>query len=76
MLYKKYHRNYVRRFKKGVEVEFEQDLETIDRVIIEPSIMKYGKNVYIGYNDYWILIESDGKLMKYNVIQKISQKLC
>lgn len=72
MLYKKYHRNYVRKFKIGVEVEFEQDLETINRVIIEPSIMKYGRCVYIGYNDYWILIESDGKLMNYNVIQKIS----
>ena len=72
MLYKKYHRNYVRKFKKGVEVEFEQDSETIERVTSEPSIIKYGKCVYIGYNNYWILIESDGKLMNYNVIQKIS----
>ena len=70
MLYKKYHRNFVRKFKIGVKLE--GDFEIIDKVIIEPSIMKYGRRVYIGYNDYWILIESDGKLMKYNVIQEIS----
>lgn len=83
MLYKKYHRNYVSQFKKGVEFNyqypskspykiFEKDIVDVDGVEIRPF---YG-GIYVAgrRTGRWILVYPGGKINKkaIHVIQEIS----
>ena len=42
MLYKKYHRNFVRQFKKGTKIKYryKEGTETIERVVTKPFIYR------------------------------------
>ena len=73
MLYKKYHRNFVKRFRKGVKYRYNDYVENIiDEVIIEPfiywcSITRY-KYCWIELerpNGYLKLIDEKGRFNKY-----------
>lgn len=74
MLYKKYHRFYVRQFKKGIEFDcpttspdkmFERDVVDADGVEIRP----YYGGVYVAgkRTGRWILVFSNGRINKKNL---------
>lgn len=74
MLYKKYHRNYIRQFKKGAKIIYKNSLqyEVVEIVIKEPFIVE-NKVIGIGCNmNLHRLISPNGKLEQHiiNVIQK------
>ena len=70
MLYKKYHRNFVKQFKKGTR--FECNGECDDRyrdylkntVEEEPKPFHEGGVYIIGDAYIWVLVFSDGRLIK------------
>ena len=66
MLYKKYHRNYIRQFKEGTEVIYKTcDVTIKDTVKLEPYYDKvYGsRSIYVtGYKYSWPLVHYNGKL--------------
>ena len=62
MLYKKYHRNYVKQFKKGVKFRFKHfPAETVE---IKPWWS--GRKIYINVN--WTLVFPNGRLERGIVI--------
>lgn len=67
MLYKKYHRNFVRQFKIGTKFTFSnRPVEIVDK---EPIYSKYSHYIEVrSHYLWWKLIKSDGKLIKYDVI--------
>lgn len=89
MLYKKYHRNYIRQFKKGTMFILKGYADDgIRKVTVEPYIELWdGEEFYITIknlvlretisrvNSVTSLIDYNGWLMKKDVIQKISQEL-
>lgn len=60
MLYKKYHRNFVRRFKKGAILIF--DLGMSDEIILEPFIDRDYGEICIRCTYEWTLVFSDGRI--------------
>lgn len=62
MLYKKYHRNFVKRFKNGVKYRYNDGIENIiEEVIIEPFIYWCSIEFFIKF--CWIELERpDGYL--------------
>jgi len=69
MLYKKYHRNFVRQFKVGVEF-IHRSLQTINVVTNKPFIS--GKMVCIGGGDAEIyLISIDGKFARIVITRHV-----
>ena len=73
MLYKKYHRSYVRQFKKGTKVKYRYDNGTktiIGKVIIEPFIYRSS----ITRRKYcWIELELPDGFLK--IIDETGRKL-
>ena len=70
MLYKKYHRNFIRQFKKGVKYECFSG-----RYIVSKEPYYRGEEIRIidSKCSVWVLVCMDGKINKYiNVIQEIS----
>lgn len=74
MLYKKYHRSYVKQFRKGVEFNcpctspdkmFERDVVDVDRVEVRP----YYGGIYVAgkRTGRWILVFSGGMINKKNL---------
>jgi len=74
MLYKKYHRSYVRQFKRGVEFGcpttspdkmFDRDVVDVDEVEIRP----YYGGIYVAgkRTGRWILVSSDGRVRKKSI---------
>ena len=80
MLYKKYHRNFVKQFKKGVKFNVGcRSFSGKFRVTREPSLDPLSSRIYIedGKLYTWTLMYVSGRINKYlHVIQEISQKLC
>lgn len=85
MLYKKYHRNYIRQFKEGTKVIYKTCGVTIkDTVRLEPYYTDYyddivgDRGIYLtGYKYAWALIYYNGKLdykteIVENAVQEIS----
>jgi len=69
MLYKKYHRNFVKQFKIGAKFRWSGS----DRpymVEVEPFYSKGNNCIEVspGHYLWWKLIKSNGKLIKYDVI--------
>ena len=62
MLYKKYHRNFVKRFKKGVKFRFD-GYSGFKEVVIEPFIVSYRLYRYVSRVDVMIL--QDGNIDYY-----------
>ena len=64
MLYKKYHRNYVKQFKKGVKF----DIISVEEVWKEPWYDNVNKIIYITGSKYgrWDLVFPNGKV-EYNI---------
>mgnify|MGYP003538268817 FL=1 len=63
MLYKKYHRNFVRQFKVGVKFSYETYRFHRDIVKREPYIGYGHCGIWMtGKEDGWILVFSDGKV--------------
>ena len=62
MLYKKYHRNYVKQFKKGVKF----NIISVESVMKEPRYDIINKIIYITGSKYgcWNLVFPDGRLDK------------
>ena len=62
MLYKKYHRNFIRQFKKGVKFNILSE----EKVQKEPWYDNDNKVIYVKGNKYgcWILVYSDGIIDK------------
>ena len=60
MLYKKYHRNFVSRFKKRVKFEV-RSVETVEK---EPYIWKRNICVFGSRYGCWTLVISDGSLSR------------
>lgn len=80
MLYKKYHRNYIRQFKVGARVTYKNSFQynTVETIIREPFTVD-SKVICIDCSmNRHSLVSPDGKLEQYiiNVIQKVSQELC
>ena len=76
MLYKRYHRNFVKQFKKGTRFD-RTTCSAWDRVKVEPYV--FDRKIYIIDLSpcFVILVDSDGKLIKdINVIQENSQTTC
>lgn len=76
MLYKKYHRNFVRKFKKGTRFKWNKDSDYIQTTITEPfielTLIGGGKphitiniNVKTAENDILNLVYTSGRLAKY-----------
>ena len=61
MLYKKYHRNYMRQFKKGAKLSINKD-EVTSRPFI--SLLVNCISVTIDYIERLILIDSNGRLLE------------
>lgn len=81
MLYKKYHRSYVRQFKKGVRVDLGNKSIASNHIltvtvepIVELNLMTWKFYITFGFdeNEVLPLVFSSGRLMFYNVIQEIS----
>jgi len=78
MLYKKFHRSYVSRFKIGVRVALGDNSNHILTVTVEPTIELnlMTRRFYVTFrfdeNEVLPLVFSSGRLMYYNVIQEIS----
>lgn len=79
MLYKKFHRSYVSRFKIGVRVDLGNNSNLLIRTVtaeptIELNLMT--RRFYVTFrfdeNEVLPLVFSSGRLMYYNVIQEIS----
>ena len=66
MLYKKYHRKHVRKFKKGVKCSNIQ-------VEVTKEPYKFGRSIEIEVDNryIWTIVSISGKI-HYNVIQEIS----
>jgi len=66
MLYKKYHRNYVKQFRSGIKFEYKGICRDI--VVIEPSIIDVFTNHYeveiqvIGKFSKWTLVFPEGRI--------------
>ena len=97
MLYKKYHREYVKQFKKGtmfilkgyaddgirkvtvepyIELWNEDEFYIIVEVIVFRKVIGGGLDPWLNsVNSITSLIDYNGRLMKKDVIQKISQEL-
>ena len=78
MLYKKFHRNYVRQFKKGTVFSFETHRDVVNK---EPyTLIDWGNHIRItGINYDLVLIYSNGSInikIEKDAIQEIPQKLC
>lgn len=59
MLYKKYHRKFVKQFKKGVKFEC---INSVRRYIVEKEPF-YGGNICItGECSVWVLVYMDGSI--------------
>ena len=56
MLYKKYHRKFVRQFRYGTKIKVHLDDSDITTVLIDPYIDYYHPS--------WILIEDDFRIRK------------
>ena len=75
MLYKKYHRNFVSRFKKGTKIELKKDSDYIQTTTISPpfvSLTLVTRKPFIVVNyianktvDRRILVFSDGRVNDY-----------
>lgn len=65
MLYKKYHRNFVKQFKKGTKIAIGSgESYYSDKVIGKPLYMY--NSIYIGDSKYlWILVLPSGKTNKH-----------
>lgn len=85
MLYKKYHRNYIRKFKKGIKICYKTySGEIKDTVRIEPFYNDIkNKSIHITGSKYgWTLVYCNGRV-DYKIkieehahaIQEISQEL-
>lgn len=61
MLYKKFHRNYVRQFKKGTEFSYETHRDVVNK---EPyTLINWGNHIRItGIYYGLVLIYSDGRI--------------
>lgn len=68
MLYKKYHRNYVRQFKKGVEFVYSNMLDKITlKITVEVEPWLYGEKIYVTEKfGNWILVFPGGRI-NYNI---------
>ena len=78
MLYKKYHRNFVKQFKIGARFKFKFVSRT-EIVKDGPYYFNTNYNIEVRGSGrvWWELVCPDGKINKYlYVIQKISQKFC
>lgn len=62
MLYKKYHRNFVKQFKKGVKFRC-NDYNGFKEVIIEPFIVSY--KLYRNVSRVDVMILQDGNIDYY-----------
>ena len=73
MLYKKYHRNFVRQFKKGIVFKWNRSLSVVMK---EPYYDN--KDIFVTDKKYysWILVSRDGSINRdikvENVVQEIS----
>lgn len=80
MLYKKYHRNFVRQFRKGVKFKLKEDSKYIRTAITEPTIeLTFATKrpfitVGIAENTVVSLVHYNGRLMEKScyAIQEIS----
>lgn len=79
MLYKKYHRNFVRQFKKGTKVNIRYNkYPNHDFIMEEPFIEhSWGINIIDNKDCKWTLVFLSGKIdcsikIEENVIQEIS----
>lgn len=79
MLYKKYHRNFVKQFKKGTKFGHSNECSRYKAysysmiVEIEPTIYDGGIYVISKCSYGWILVFPSGRLIKdIDVIQEIS----
>ena len=72
MLYKKYHRSYVRQFKFGVKFRHTSgtfSTKSVEIVDKEPIIYTVNHNIIVrSYYMWWKLIDCNGKLIKKDVI--------
>ena len=61
MLYKKYHRNFVKQFKKGTKFRWNTEELSVETVTIEPHFVFHV--IYVGGDKYrWILVYSHGNI--------------
>ena len=71
MLYKKYHRNFVSRFKKGAKVRYNNGVK--GKITIEPYYVLGTIRIIDSKYGPWTLVMSSGRLVdNINAIQKIS----
>lgn len=67
MLYKKYHRNYVRKFKKGVKLRYHYS-----QVEVTKEPYRFGRSIEIEVDNryIWTIVSISGKILYsiYNVI--------
>lgn len=83
MLYKKYHRNYVRRFKKGAKVRYwcwiEPDPIISEVVNEEPTIIyqsQLGYRIHIGLTHRFLkIIDDRGRILRVEVINNVVQEI-
>lgn len=72
MLYKKYHRDYVRQFKKGIKFRCE-GFSGFKEVVIEPFIVSYRYVIHVdvmviqngdigNFPEHWTIVFTDGRL--------------
>ena len=61
MLYKKYHRNFVRQFKEGTKFKW-KTRNLVDIVRNEPYVSIYHEVRITGGNSDWILVTLSGQL--------------
>ena len=62
MLYKKYHRNFVRQFKEGTKFRRNIRKPLVDVVKKEPYVSIYYEVRIAGSKDDWILVTLSGQL--------------
>jgi len=74
MLYKKYHRDFVKKFKKGVKFRHE-GFDGFKEVEVEPFIMNYRYVIHVdamviqngdidNFPEHWTIVFPDGRLGK------------
>lgn len=65
MLYKKYHRNYVKQFKKGTKIAIGSGEDYYSGKVVNDPFYMYS-SVYIGdIKHLWILVLPSGKTNKH-----------
>ena len=63
MLYKRYHRNFIRQFKEGTKFGWSTEELSVETVMIEPYFKVDFHEIHVSGDKYrWILVYSNGRI--------------